>query len=109
MRAHDAALRRDRRAAAHHARARAEAVEAALEHAQELERELRVGRRRAGSRSWPTSWSARAAERDGLRVVAARCDIADPKQLLELSDRVKSALRRRRRGARHGAATAGRT
>ena len=33
-----------------------------------------------------------AAERDGLRVVTARCEISDRDQLLELSDRVKSAL-----------------
>ena len=33
-----------------------------------------------------------AAELDGLRVVAARCDLPDREQLLELSDRVRSAL-----------------
>ena len=62
-----------------------------LAHAGELERELRSGG--AGKLDELAQELAReAAERDGLRVVTARCEIADRDELLELSDRIKSAL-----------------
>jgi alanyl-tRNA synthetase len=68
-----------------------EAVEATLARAGELERELRSGG--AGKLDQlARQLVEQAAEHDGLRVVAARCDIADRDQLLELSDRIKSAL-----------------
>ena len=68
-----------------------EAVDSTLAQSRELQRELRAGgvgeleqlaQRLAGE----------AAERDGLRILAARCDLSDREQLLELSDRIKSAL-----------------
>jgi alanyl-tRNA synthetase len=68
-----------------------EAVDAALAHVAELDRELRSGG--AGKLDeLAQRLVSEAAERDGLRVVAARCDISDRDQLLELSDRIKSAL-----------------
>ena len=51
---------------------------------------------RSWSRAAPGSWTARsgaapaATELDGLKVVTASCDVGDSKQLLALSDRVKS-------------------
>ena len=67
------------------------AVEAALARAGELERELRSGG--AGKLDELAGrLVSEAAERDGLRVVAARCEVSDRDQLLELSDRVKSAI-----------------
>jgi alanyl-tRNA synthetase len=69
----------------------APAAEAALSRLGELEREMKSGG--AGKLDELASrLAAEAAERDGLRVVAARCDLPDRDQLLQLSDRVKSAL-----------------
>jgi alanyl-tRNA synthetase len=57
----------------------------------ELERELKSGG--AGKlEELARDLAAEAAELDGLRVVAARCDLPDREQLLQLSDRVRSAL-----------------
>jgi alanyl-tRNA synthetase len=68
-----------------------EALDAALSRLGELEREVKSGG--AGKLDeLARQLAAEAAERDGLRVVAARCDLPDRDQLLELSDRVKSAL-----------------
>ena len=68
-----------------------QAVEATLERVAELERELRSGG--AGKLDeLAAQLVGQAAAHDGLRVVAARCDLPDRDQLLELSDRVKSAL-----------------
>jgi alanyl-tRNA synthetase len=91
FRAHDAALGEIAtrlRTSPEHA---AEAIEAALSRLGELERELKSGS--AGKLDeLAQGLVAQAAERDGLRVVTARCDLTDRDQLLELSDRVKSSL-----------------
>jgi alanyl-tRNA synthetase len=67
------------------------AVEAALARVGELEREVRAGGR-GKVEEIARELVAAADERDGLRVVAARCDVEGPKELLEVYDRVKSAL-----------------
>jgi alanyl-tRNA synthetase len=68
-----------------------EAVDSALAQARELQRELRAGG--AGELEQLAQRLAdEAAERDGLRIVAARCDVPDRDELLQLSDRIKSAL-----------------
>ena len=90
LRHHDALLRTPRRL-----RTRPEdapdAVESALEHAHELERELASGG--AGRvDELARELTAQAVEEDGLKVVTAVVDLGDPKQLLDLSDRVKSSL-----------------
>jgi alanyl-tRNA synthetase len=91
LRAHDAAL------AQIAARLRAspdqavQAVESTVARIGELERELKSGG--AGKlEDLARELVARATDRDGVKVVAARCDVGDPKELLEVSDRVKSAL-----------------
>ena len=67
------------------------AVESALERAQELEREIASGG--AGRvDELARELTAQAVEEDGLKVVTAVVDLGDPKQLLDLSDRVKSSL-----------------
>jgi alanyl-tRNA synthetase len=68
-----------------------QAVESALARLEERERELKSGGA-VKLDDLAKRISGQAAERDGLRVVAARADLADRDQLLELSDRVKSAL-----------------
>jgi alanyl-tRNA synthetase len=91
MRAHDAALGRIAarlRTTPEHA---VEAVEATVARISELERELKSGGT-GKLEELAAQLVAEAAERDGLRLVAARCELADRDQLLELSDRVKSAL-----------------
>jgi alanyl-tRNA synthetase len=66
-------------------------VEATLAQLAELEREVKSGG--AGKLDeLARDLAGEAAERDGLRVVAARCDLPDREALLQLSDRVKSAL-----------------
>jgi alanyl-tRNA synthetase len=66
-------------------------VDTTLARLGELERELKSGG--AGKLDeLARQLAGEAAERDGLRVVTARCDLPDRDQLLELSDRIKSAL-----------------
>jgi alanyl-tRNA synthetase len=67
------------------------AVEAMVARVAELERELKSGG--AGRLAeLAGELVAGADERDGLRLVVARCDVAGQQELLEVSDRVKSAL-----------------
>jgi alanyl-tRNA synthetase len=91
MRAHDAALGRIAsrlRTTPEHA---VEAVEAALTRSETAERELKSGG--AGKlEELAGRLVADAATHDGLKVVTARCELSDRDQLLELSDRVRSAL-----------------
>jgi alanyl-tRNA synthetase len=91
LRAHDTALEQVAarlRTSPDHA---VQAVESMAARVGELERELRSGG--AGKlEELARELVSGATERDGLRVVAARCDVGDPKELLEVSDRVKSAL-----------------
>jgi alanyl-tRNA synthetase len=91
MRAHDAALAQIAarlRTTPEHA---AEAVESALAHVSELEREVKSGGA-VKLEDLAAELVGAAAERDGLRLVVARSELADREQLLELSDRVKSGL-----------------
>ena len=68
-----------------------EAVDSTLAQSRDLQRELRAGG--AGElEQLAQRLAGEAAERNGLRIVAARCDVSDREQLLELSDRIKSAL-----------------
>jgi alanyl-tRNA synthetase len=91
MRAHDAALGEIAGKLRTGPDQAARAVESVLAHSAELEKRLRSGG--AGKlEELARELVSGAAERDGLRVVAARCDVEDRDQLLELSDRVKSAL-----------------
>jgi alanyl-tRNA synthetase len=68
-----------------------QAVEAIVSKVAEQERELKSGG--AGKlEELARDLVGEAAELDGLQVVAARCDLPDREQLLQLSDRVRSAL-----------------
>jgi alanyl-tRNA synthetase len=91
LRAHDAALGEIAsrlRTSPEHA---VDAVETAVARMGELERELRSGG--AGKlEDVARELVAGASERNGMKLVSARCDVGGPKDLLELSDRVKSAL-----------------
>ncbi len=91
FRAHDQALEQIAarlRTSPEHAE---QAVEATLARGAELERALKSGG--AGKLDeLARQLVSEAAERDGFRVVAARCELGDRDELLELSDRVKSAL-----------------
>jgi alanyl-tRNA synthetase len=91
MRAHDAALGAIAgrlRTSPEHAE---QAVESLAGRVAELDQRLRSGG--AGRLAEVArDLVAGAAELDGLKVVTARCDVEDPKELLELADRVKSAL-----------------
>ncbi len=92
MRERDAALARIAERLRTRPEDAAAAVESALDRAQELERELASGG--AGRiDELARELTSQAAERDGLKVVTAVVDLGDPKQLLDLSDRVKSSLR----------------
>jgi alanyl-tRNA synthetase len=91
FRAHDSALT----AIASRLRTGPEQAERAVENlaarVAELDREVKSGG--AGRlEELAGELVAGAVERDGLKVVAARCDLEDRDQLLALSDRVKSAL-----------------
>jgi alanyl-tRNA synthetase len=68
------------------------AVEATLERAKRAEQQEASGG--AGQlEQLAADLVAGATDLDGLKVVTASCDVGDSKQLLALSDRVKSALR----------------
>ena len=69
----------------------ADRVEAMLAHSRELERDLnRLKVRVAASRG--DDLAAQAVDLDGLKVIAAKIDGADPKALRETVDRLKSRL-----------------
>jgi alanyl-tRNA synthetase len=68
-----------------------QAVEATVVRVGELERELQSGGR-GKLEELARELVEGASERDGMKVVTARCDVEDPKELLDVADRVKSAL-----------------
>jgi alanyl-tRNA synthetase len=68
-----------------------QSVETTVGRIGELERELQSGGR-GRLEELARELVDGASELDGLRVVAARCDVGNPKELLEVADRVKSAL-----------------
>jgi alanyl-tRNA synthetase len=91
MREHDAALETIASRLRTTPERAVESVESTIARVGELERELRSGGR-GKLEELARELVAGASERDGIKVVVARSDVEGPKELLEVADRVKSAL-----------------